>query len=181
MKHSTFVAGALALALALPALADVAGADARQLKRLAEANLAEIEAGKVAAQKATHSDVKKFAQQMVDEHTKQLQEIRKLAQAKKVELPSTPDAKHQRGLETLQGLSGASFDRRYMRMQIADHREARKLVERAAKRSADAELKAAAQKAAPAIDEHLKMAEDVAARTRTERRAAAGSSAAPTR
>jgi putative membrane protein len=177
MKHSTWwVAGALALSVALPALADTKGSDARRLKRLAEANLAEIEAGKVASQKATSADVKKFAQQMVDDHGKQLREIRKLAQARNVELPAAPDAKHQRALEKLQALSGADFDRRYMRMQVADHRDARKLAERTAQSAADAELKAAAQKAAPAIQEHLKMAEDLAARSRAERRAASGAS-----
>jgi putative membrane protein len=178
MKHSTWIAGALALAAALPAFADAKGSDARWLKRLAEANLAEIEAGKVASQKATSADVKKFAQQMVDDHGKQLQEIRKLAQAKSVELPAAPDGKHQRALEKLQALSGADFDRRYMRMQVAAHRDAHKLAERTAKGAADADLKAAAQKAAPAIQEHLKMAEDLAARSRAERRAASGASGA---
>src|SRR3954470_4481707 len=115
MKYSTLIAGALALAVSLPVFADAKGSDARHLKRLAEANLAEIEAGKLATQNATNADVKKFAQQMVDDHGKQLQEIRKLAQARSVELPAAPDAKHQRGLEKLQALSGADFDRRYMR------------------------------------------------------------------
>lgn len=176
MTYSTWVAGALALMVSLSAFADAKGSDARQLKRLAEANLAEIEAGKLAAQKATNAEVKKFAQQMVDDHGKQLQEIRTLAQAKKIELPPAPDAKHKRALEKLQALSGADFDRRYMRMQIASHREAQKLAERAAKGATDAELKAAAQKAAPAIQEHLKRAEELAANARSERRAASGGS-----
>ena len=176
MKHSTWIAAALALGLAFPALADSKGSDARHLKRLAEANLAEIEAGKLAAQKATSAEVKGFAQQMVNEHGKQLAEIRKLAQAKNVELPAAPDAKHKRALENLQALSGADFDRRYLRMQLADHRDASRLVERTAKHAADADLKAAAQKAAPAIQEHLKRAEALAASARSERRAASGGS-----
>lgn len=178
MKYSTLIAGVLALGFALPALADTKGSDARNLKALAEANLAEIEAGKLAAEKATNADVKKFAQQMVDEHGKQLQEIRKIAQAKKIELPAAPDAKHKRALEKLQSLSGADFDRRYMRMQIAEHRDARRLAERTAKGAADADLKAAAQKAAPAIQEHQKMAEALAANARSQRRAASGASGA---
>ena len=176
MKYPTLIAGALALAVSLPALADTKGSDARNLKALAEANLAEIEAGKLAAQKATNADVKKFAQQMVDDHGKQLAEMRKLAQAKSIELPAAPEAKHQRALEKLQTLSGADFDRRYMRMQVAAHRKAGKLAERTAKDAADAELKVAAQKAAPEIQQHLKRAKELAANARSERRAASGGS-----
>jgi putative membrane protein len=174
----TLVTGACVLALAGSAWAqkapNVTDADARHLKNLAEANLAEIDAGKLAAQKATSAAVKKFAQEMVDGHTKQLQEIRKLAQSKSVELPAKPDPRHQRALEKLQGLAGADFDRRYIRMQVRDHNDARKLAERTANRASDADLKSAAQKAEPEIEQHLKMAQDLAAATKAERRAASG-------
>jgi putative membrane protein len=137
-------------------------ADAKRLRDIANANLAEIEAGKLATTKASNADVKKFAQQMVDDHGKELQELQKLAQAKNVDLPSAPDAKHQRAMKKLQGLSGADFDREYMRMQVKDHRDAHKLAERTGKRAEDEQLKAAAQKAAPEIQEHLKMAQQIA-------------------
>jgi putative membrane protein len=136
-------------------------ADGKRLRDLALANLAEIEAGKLAASQASSPDVKKFGQQMVDDHTKQLQELQKLAQARNVELPTTPDAKHQRAAKRLQGLSGADFDREYMRMQVKDHRDAHKIAERAAKRGKDGEVKAAAGKAAPEIQAHLKMAQQI--------------------
>jgi|tagenome__1003787_1003787.scaffolds.fasta_scaffold20271369_2 putative membrane protein len=136
--------------------------DAKRLQQLAIANMAEIEAGKVALSKASNADVKKFAQKMVDDHTKQLQELQTLAQSKNVQLPGTPDAKHQRELKKLQGLSGEDFDRAYMRAQVKDHRDAHKIAERAAKRGKDPEVKAAAEKAAPEIQDHLKMAQDIA-------------------
>ncbi|HUQ76648.1 MAG TPA: DUF4142 domain-containing protein [Burkholderiales bacterium] len=140
---------------------DGAAADAKRLRDIANANLAEIEAGKLAATQASNADVKKFAQQMVDDHTKQLQEVQKLAQGKNVDLPSAPDAKHQRAMKKLQGMQGADFDREYMRMQVKDHRDAHKLAERTGKRASDPQLKAAAQKAAPEIQEHLKMAQQI--------------------
>jgi putative membrane protein len=137
-------------------------ADAKRMRELALANLAEIEAGKLAASKASGADVKKFAQQMVDDHTKQLQELQTLAQSKNVQLPTSPDTKHQREMKKLQDLSGADFDRAYMRAQIKDHRDAHKLAERTAKRGKDPELKAAAGKAAPEIQDHLKLAQQIA-------------------
>lgn len=178
MILNTLAIAACVVALAGSAWAqkapNVTDADARHLKNLAETHLAEIEAGKLAAQKATSADVKKFAQEMIDGHTRQLQELRKLAQAKAVELPAKADPRHQRALEKLQGLSGPDFDRRYIRMQVRDHRDAQKLAERTAKRAADAGVKSAAQKAAPEIEHHLKMAQELAASTKAERRAASG-------
>src|SRR5438105_14466565 len=76
--------------------------DANRLKDLAQANMAEIEAGKLAAQKAQGAEVKKFAQRMVDDHSKQLEVIKKLAQAKAIELPTAPDAKHEGAMKKLQ-------------------------------------------------------------------------------
>jgi putative membrane protein len=138
-----------------------ATADAKRLRDLALANLAEIEAGKLAVTKASDADVKKFAQKMVDDHSKQLQELQSLAQSKNVQLPTAPDAKHQREMKKLQDLSGADFDRAYMRAQVKDHRDAHKLAESAAKRAKDPQVKAAAEKAAPEIQDHLKMAQQI--------------------
>lgn len=161
-------AATLAVAFATGAVAQQdksgkgANADAKQLRELAVANMAEIEAGKLALSKASNADVKKFAQKMVDDHTKQLQELQSLAQSKNVQLPTAPDAKHQRETKKLQGLSGEEFDRAYMRAQVKDHRDAHKIAERAAKRAKDPEVRAAAGKAAPEIQDHLKMAQDIA-------------------
>jgi putative membrane protein len=149
-------------------------ADAKRVKDLAQANMAEIEAGKLAAQKAQSAEVKKFAQQMVDDHSKQLAEIKKLAQAKGIELPTTPDAKHQGALKKLQGASGEDFDKAYMREQVKDHRAALKLVQRTAKNARDAELKSSAQKAAPEIQEHLKMAQQISGATNQAKKGHAG-------
>jgi putative membrane protein len=145
--------------------------DARHLKELAIANMAEIEAGKLAIEKAQDPKVKEFAQRMVDEHSKMLDEVKSLAQAKGVELPSAPDAKHQKAMKKLQSASGADFDREYMRSMVKDHRDALKLAQRTAKGAKDADLKAAAQKAAPDIQEHLKMAEDL---SKSEKKSASG-------
>ena len=85
--------------------------DANRLKDLAQANMAEIEAGKLAAQKAQGAEVKKFAQRMVDDHSKQLEVIKKLAQAKAIELPTAPDAKHEGAMKKLQSASGEDLAR----------------------------------------------------------------------
>jgi len=142
-----------------------ANTDARAMRDLAEANMAEVEAGKVAAQKAQSEEVKKFAQHMVDDHGKMLQEVQQLAQSKGVDLPKSPSKKHQAAMKKLESASGEQFDKAYMSEMVKDHRETMKKVEKIAKSSKDAEVKSAAQKALPDIKEHLQMAQDLSGKT----------------
>lgn len=148
--------------------------DAQHLKDLAIANMAEVETGKLALEKAQDPKVKEFAQHMVDDHGKMLDEVKNLAQSKGVDLPGAPDAKHQKLMKKLQSASGANFDREYMRAMVKDHRDALKLAQRTAKGAKDPDLKAAAQKAAPGIQDHLKMARQIAKEEKSQKRSARG-------
>jgi putative membrane protein len=157
-----------------------ANTDARAMRDLAEANMAEVETGKVAAQKAQSDEVKKFAQHMVDDHGKMLQEVQQLAQSKGVDLPKSPNKKHQAAMKKLESASGEQFDKAYMSEMVKDHQDTVKKVEKMAKSSKDAEVKSAAQKALPDLKQHLQMAQDVARKAGGSSRGASsgGSSAA---
>src|SRR3954462_6477880 len=108
-RNSTIAALACCFAFASPlALAEKADKnEAKALQDLAQANMAEVEAGKLASQKAQSPEGKKFAQHMVDDHGKQLAEVKQMAQSKEVTLPAAPKAKHQSAMKKLQGMSGA--------------------------------------------------------------------------
>jgi putative membrane protein len=164
---STIYAMACTLALASPfALAQKAAKDdAKALRDLAQANMAEVEAGKLASQKAQNPEVKKFAEHMVDDHSKQLDELKQMAQSKEVKLPAQPKAKHQSAMKKLQGMSGEEFDRAYMSQMVKDHGEALQLAQKTAKQAKDGELKSVAQKAAPEIRQHLDMARKLSGET----------------
>lgn len=153
---------AAALAAAFLGLSAYAGTMARQdqraLSRLAQSDLAEIAAGKIAAQKASSPEVKKYGQHMVDAHTKMLEEGRKLAESKGVKPPAAPDKKHQAALKDLEKQSGDPFDRAFMAQMVKDHEEALKLAEKTARDAKDPDLKAHAGKGAPHIREHLEQA-----------------------
>jgi putative membrane protein len=151
------------------------GRDAKRMKELMQANMAEVEAGKLALEKAQDPKVKEFAQHMIEDHTKMLQEVQSLAQSKGVELPGAPDAKHQKGMKKLESASGANFDREYVRAMVRDHRDALKLARRTAKSAQDGELKSSAEKAAPEIQDHLKMAQDL---SKSGKRSASGKTGA---
>src|ERR1700739_4305404 len=85
----------LGAAAAGPGPTTLSKGDKRILTELAQANLDEISVGKIAEDKAQSPDVKAFAQQMVDDHSKGLQAVQQVAQSKEVTLPSEPDRKHQ--------------------------------------------------------------------------------------
>lgn len=137
-------------------------ADQTIMRDLAQSNLAEIEAGKLALSQSKSDEVKTFAQKMVDDHTQSQKDLEQLAQAKGVTLPAEPDRKHKAAVKKLGALEGEKFDKRYMSQGgVKDHRETHRLLSRAQGRASDAELKALVAKMAPVVSEHMKMAQDM--------------------
>jgi putative membrane protein len=137
--------------------------DQRILSDLAQANISEVAAANIALKKSENADVKKFAQQMVDDHTKGLQEVQQVAQSKSVTLPTEPDAKHKKMADRLNSLSGAAFDKEYLaNAGVKDHKEAHQKVVSAQKKATDPDVKALAAKLQPTIDQHLQNVQPMA-------------------
>lgn len=135
--------------------------DERMFKQIAEANLAEISAGKLAQDKAQSDEVKSFAKKMVDDHTKALDDLKQLAQSKGVTLPTEPDKQHMAMEKKLQALSGDKFDKQYVQ-QAGEraHKQTHRLLQRASSRSEDADLKNYASKVLATVESHEQMAKD---------------------
>jgi putative membrane protein len=68
---------------------------------------------------------------------------------------------HKKMGDKMSKLSGAEFDREYMKHQVEDHDKAVALFERQAKKGKDAELKAFAERTLPTLKEHQQMARDI--------------------
>ncbi|MEN3295949.1 MAG: putative rane protein [Burkholderiales bacterium] len=135
--------------------------DQKMMQEMAQSNIAEIEAGKLALTKTQNEKVKSFAQKMIDDHTKAQQDLQQVAQSKGVTLPTEPDDKHKAMAKKLSGLSGDKFDQRYMAQGgLADHKKTHRLLERASK-STDADVKNLAAKTQPVVEEHLSMAQQL--------------------
>ena len=149
--------------IAVPAFAQdkkMDSKDSRTLTHLIQANLAEVELGKLAQEKAQGQEVKDFAKRMVEDHGKMAQELQGLASQKGVKSPEQPDARHQAKMKEMQ--RAKNFDQAYMKDMVKDHQKDVKEVQKVAKEAKDPDLKAAAQKAAPIMQEHLKMAQGIA-------------------
>ncbi|MDB5939181.1 MAG: hypothetical protein JWP77_1545 [Polaromonas sp.] len=134
--------------------------DSKMMADLAQANIAEIETGKMALEKSQNDQVKKFAQHMIDDHTSALKELQTVASAKGVTLPDDTDLKHKTMATALKAMTGNSFDNQYMkRVGVGDHQATIELLQKAQKNAKDPELKAMATKMLPTVREHLKMAQ----------------------
>jgi len=135
-------------------------ADSKGIVDMAMVNMAEVEMGKLAQSKSQNPEVKTFAQQMIDDHTKGLQEVQAVAQAKGVTLPTELDAKHKAMSEKLAKLNGEAFDREYMKVGgVASHKEALALLKKNQKSAKDADVKGLAAKMQPTVEQHLKAAQ----------------------
>jgi putative membrane protein len=140
----------------------LARADSSMMMDLAQANLAEIETGKLALEKAQSDDTKKFAQQMIDDHTAALDQLKTIATTKGVTLPTEPGLLHKTELTALKALSGKAFDNQYRsHAGVGDHERTLKLLQKIQKDAKDPELKSMATTLQPKVQEHLKMAQQL--------------------
>jgi putative membrane protein len=153
-----------------PAAASAAASAARALARAdinfmqnaAQAGHAEMEASKLALQRARHTQVRAFAQQMVDDHGKAGQELATLAAAKQVKLPDKPSITQRASLKLLSTAADDKFDERYAKsFGVRAHRDTVALFQKAANGVADAELRAFAGKTLPVVQQHLTQAEEM--------------------
>jgi putative membrane protein len=140
--------------------------DMEFVRKAAMSDMAEIQMGQIALERASHADVKAFAQRMVDDHTKSSQELMQIVQSKNMTLPTEPDRKMQQMAERMRRMSGNEFDRHYMDHMVGDHKKAVELFERQSERGTDPELKAFAARTLPTLREHHRMSVDIHARVK---------------
>jgi len=133
-------------------------ADRQFVTQAAMAGMAEVRAGELASQKASSPQVREFAQRMVDQQTRANAQLMQIAGAKGVAVPDELDRAHRQTIERMEKMTGAEFDRAYMKAQVSDHEKAVSLYERQAKSGRDEDLKSFAQAQLPTLREHLKMA-----------------------
>jgi len=132
--------------------------------KASRSGMEEVRLSKLAEERATNPEVRKFAQHMVKDHSRANKELMAVAEKTGYTLSKSMDAKHKALAEKLSRMEGAGFDRHYMRAQVQDHEEAVALFESYAQNGEDRELKAFAAKTLPTLQEHLRHAQDVAAK-----------------
>lgn len=160
--HAQATAAKPAAATPAPASAPLNKADQKIVIDMAQANMAEIESAKMAQGKTQNDQVKTFAQQMIDDHTKALTDVQQLATAKGVTLPAEVDQRHKAMADKLAALSGDAFDKAYMaQCGVAEHKKVHAMLASAEKKAKDPDLKALAGRMQPTVEQHMKAAQQM--------------------
>jgi putative membrane protein len=128
------------------------------VQRAAASDSFEIQTGNLALQKSTMTEVREFAQEIINDHTASSQELMSLAQQKNIQMPTTLPEDKQNKVNRLSGLSGTEFDKAFSDEQEEAHEEAVELYEQAAEDLEDADLRAFAQRTLPVLRMHLEHA-----------------------
>ncbi|RAJ97839.1 putative membrane protein [Larkinella arboricola] len=122
--------------------------------KAASGGLMEVELGKLAEQKAQSKQVKDFGAMMVADHSKANEELKTLAASKNISIPATLSEDHQKHVDDLSKLSGAEFDKEYVRLMVDDHKEDIDLFKEASFDAKDPDIKAFAGKTLPTLQKH---------------------------
>jgi putative membrane protein len=123
---------------------------------------AEVELGRIAQERATHPDVKAFAQELVRDHQAAGEELRRIATTANPNFPAMIDDEAREELtelrEEMAKLTGRDFDRRYIDEMIDDHQDAVDDLEDKAENASHSEVRAWAAKTLPTVRQHLERA-----------------------
>jgi putative membrane protein len=124
-------------------------------------NLLEIQTAQLALQKSTSPEVKKFAQMMLDHHTKATQELKGVATPLSVALPEVMMPIHQAIADKVKATEGKKFDETYMDAMETAHQMDVAMFETKSRTATDPTVKAFATKTLPMLKSHAAMATEI--------------------
>jgi len=136
----------------------VSDGDQQFMNEAASGGMAEVDLGRLAARKGANAQVRSFGNRMVRDHSKANAELKSLASRMHVTLPTEMTAEQKTEKANLMKLSGAEFDREYMRMMVEDHDKDVAAFQQKSAGAADATLKAWVTKTLPTLEEHQRLA-----------------------
>jgi putative membrane protein len=143
------------------AMGTLGQADKDFMLEAAKGGMMEVEAGRMAQEKATNKKVKELADMIVRDHTQANQELKSLATSKNVMLPDSLDTDMKEHLESMRKMKGKDFDKHYISMMKDDHKDDIDKFEKAANNVSDADVKAFAAKTLPVLRTHRDSVESV--------------------
>jgi putative membrane protein len=147
-------------AMALPAFAADTPKDAADFaSKVAVANKFEIDTSQLALKYGNGADVKKLAQQMIDDHTKAGEEFKTAVTAAKIDPPKDAlDVTHEAKYAKLRLFTtDKGFDGSYVSEQLAAHKNAVDLFRNYSQKGEPGPLKDFATKTLPTLEHHLAM------------------------
>jgi putative membrane protein len=136
-------------------------ADRQFIDHMARDGNAEVEIGKLAAQKASNPEVKSFANRLVQDHSQANSQLMQIAQQEGIQPPKGIGKEHRNLRARLEKLNGAAFDHAFVDAQVKDHQQDIQYVQREQDRLQDPQLKSFAQQTMPVLQQHLQIAQQL--------------------
>ena len=138
------------------------------IRNAAEGNMAEVKLGQLAQEKAQSPEVKKFAERMVNDHTKANEQLKQVANQEHVNFPTDVNSKDAATYRSLEKLSGPEFDKAYARTMVRDHEKDVAEFKHEASAAQTAPVKQYAQETLPTLESHLQEAKQMQAQVSKE-------------
>jgi len=127
----------------------------------ASGGMFEVQAAKLALQKAQRPEVKEFAQKIIDDHTKANQRLMQIAQSKQIQVPREMKAADRGELQDLGELNGQQFEDAFVIGQTGDHVKMILKFKNCEQKLQDPQLKQFAQEQLPHLQQHLQQAQQL--------------------
>ena len=144
---------------------NISASDKKFVRDAAQGGLAEVELGKMATEKASNPEVKKFGQRMVDDHSKANDQLKEVASSQNITIPDKLNAKDEMTKEHLSKLNGEQFDKAYMSDMVKDHTQDVAEFQRESNSGTDSAVKNFAAQTLPTLKDHLREAKKIAPTT----------------
>ena len=133
--------------------------DSDYLVFAADVNMKEIQMGQLAQQKSTNAEVRSYAEMMINDHNKALEELKKTAEAKNISLPTALSEDAQEAYDDLNDEKAEDFDKKYVNMMVDGHEKTIKKMEKASEKANDEEIRMWAADMLPTLRTHHSEAE----------------------
>jgi putative membrane protein len=158
---------AVAAALSLVHFANAAELDRQDKKfmsEMAQGLMSEVKLGEMAEKQGQDQRVKEFGKRMVEDHGRDLQELKRLASQKNVTLPDAPNKEQRAEAAKLSKLSGKDFDKEYVKYEVKDHQHDVEETGKEIKTTTDPDLKKFASAEHDTVSTHKKLVDELQAR-----------------
>jgi putative membrane protein len=132
--------------------------DATFLDDAASIHLSEIEIGKLELMNGSSEDVKKFAETLLADHKKSLNELKMLAKDNTTEIPTKANDEGRKEYDSLNKVTGADFDKKFIDMMTEGHDKAIDKMTEISKNATDDDIKDWASDQIVTLTSHYKEA-----------------------
>ncbi len=144
------------------AQAKIAHQDSEFLENASQGSVDEIDLAQMVLSKSNNADVKNFAQRMVRDHTKLLDNLKPFDEQAGLKIPDRPDAATLAEEKRLDKLTARQADRAYIKLMVEDHHKDLEAFIAEENSTGYGALKTAVSQGEQVVKEHLEAADNIA-------------------